>query len=63
MGRVLGDGFPSLAVVELHPIILPILNFAAVLESLSEQVPEEIVIGGIFETKVPHICEILVELI
>jgi hypothetical protein len=60
---VLRDSLPTLAVVQLHPIVFSIFDFAAVLEGLSEQIPQEVVIGCIFETKVSHIGEVLVELI
>lgn len=46
---------PPSAVVELHPVIFPILYFARVLEGLSEEVSEVVVVWGIFETEVADV--------
>lgn len=61
--RVLGHGLPPLAIVQLHPVVLAILNLAAVLEGLGEQVPKVVVIGSILETEVPDVRKVGVELL
>jgi hypothetical protein len=53
--------FPASAAVQLHPVILSILNFASVLESLGEQVPKVVVVGCVFETEVADVGKVLVE--
>lgn len=55
--------FPAFAVVQLHPIILSILNLARVLQSLGEQIPQIIIVRGLFEPQVPDIAQILIELL
>lgn len=62
MGMLL-DSFPSLAVVELHPVILSILNLASIFQSLGEKIAEMVVVGGIFEAKVANIGKVLVKFI
>lgn len=51
---------PALSIVQLHPVVLAILNLSGALKSLSEQLTEVIVIGSIFEAEVADIAEILV---
>ena len=58
---VMLGSLPALAVVELHPIILSILNLAGALESLGEEVAKVVVIWSILKSKVPDIAEVLVE--
>jgi len=55
--------FPALAVVELHPVILAIFHLAGALECLREQLAEVVVVGCVFEAKVSHVAEVLVELL
>ena len=55
------DGLPSFAVVQLHPVVLPVFHLARALQGLGEEVAEVVVVGGVFESKVSHICEVLVE--
>jgi hypothetical protein len=62
-GRVGLHHLPALAVVQLHPIVLAILNLAGALEGLREQLTEVVVIGRVFEAKVPYVTEIFVELL
>ena len=52
---VLLHSLPALAVVELHPVVLAVLDLATVLEGLSEQIAQVIVVGCIFEAKVADI--------
>jgi len=54
--------FPAFAAVQLHPVVFSIFDLASVLQDLSEEITEIIVIGSVFETKVPDIREVLVEL-
>ena len=46
---------PSSSIVELHPVILSIFDVASVLESLCQEVPEIIVVGGVLETEIANI--------
>lgn len=54
---------PTLAVVQLHPIVLAVLNLASALERLGEELTEVIVVGGVLKTKVANVAEVLVELL
>lgn len=54
---------PALSVVELHPVVLAILNFASALKCLRKELTEVVVVGGVLKTKVADIAEILVELL
>jgi len=60
---VLFHGFPSLSVVQLHPIVFSIFDFSCVLESLGEQIPKVVVVRCILETEVPHVAQVFVELL
>jgi len=60
---MLGDGFPTLAVVQLHPIVLTVLNLSAVLQCLGEQITQEVVVRGVLESKVADVAQVLVELV
>lgn len=46
----------------LQPVILAILDTTGVLEGLGEEVAQVVVVGGIFESKVAHIGQVLFEL-
>jgi hypothetical protein len=63
VGRVLGDCLPSFTIVELHPIILSILNLSAVLQGLSEQVTKEVVVRSVLEAEIADVAQVLVELV
>lgn len=52
---------PTFTTVEFHPVVVAILDVSYVFESLSEQVPEIVVIGRIFEAQVTNVAEIFVE--
>jgi hypothetical protein len=52
---------PSPAVVQLHPVVLPIFHLSRVFQSLGEQVSQVIVVGRILKTKVPNVGQILAE--
>lgn len=58
-----GNGFPALTIVQLHPVVLAILHFSTIFQGLGEQVTKEVVIRGIFESKVANVAQVLVELI
>jgi hypothetical protein len=42
-------GFPAFAVVQLHPVVLAVFNFARVLERLREEFAKVLVVGCVFE--------------
>jgi hypothetical protein len=52
---------PALAIVQLHPVVLAVLNLASALERLGEELAEVVVVGGILETKVADVAKVLVE--
>lgn len=54
-------GFPSLAVVDLHPVVFAILNLARVLQCLRKEIAQVIVVRVVLETKVADVAEVLVE--
>lgn len=54
---------PALAIVQLHPIVLAILNFSSALEGLGKELPEVVVVRGILEAQVTNVAEVLVELL
>lgn len=60
-GRMSFDCFPAAAAIEFHPVIFAVFDFAGVLEGLSEEVAEEVIIGRVFEAEVAHVAEIFVE--
>lgn len=47
---------PALSVVQLHPVILSVLNFTGALEGLSEQFTEIVVVGRVLESEVANIA-------
>lgn len=57
--RRVGLVFPPAAVVELHPVILSILDFACVLKGLGKEVSEVVVVRSVFETEVADIGKVL----
>lgn len=64
-GAVVLHGVPSLSRIlrNFHPVILAVLNIASVLEGLSEELAEVVVVRGIFETEVANISQVLAELL
>lgn len=54
---------PALAVVELHPVVLAVLDLTSALESLSEEITKVVVVGGVLEAKVADVGQVLVELL
>jgi hypothetical protein len=52
---------PTLAVVELHPIVDAIFLLARILESLSKELAEVVVVWLVFESEVSDVAEVLVE--
>lgn len=55
--------FPTPSIVQFHPVIFPVFNIASVFQGLCEEVSKVVIIGGVLEPKVPHVGEILVELL
>ena len=56
--RRVGLVFPPAAVVEFHPVIFSILDFACVFKGLGQEVSEVVVVRGIFEAEVADISEV-----
>ena len=52
---------PALSIVDLHPVVLAILHFAGILESLGEQIAKVVVVGSVLEAKIADIGEIFVK--
>jgi hypothetical protein len=57
------EDFPALAVIQLHPVVLSILNLSGALECLGEELTQVVVVGSVFETEIADIAEVLVELL
>lgn len=57
------NGFPTFAIVQLHPVILAILHLARILQSLGEEFPEIVVVRSVLEAEIADIAQILVELL
>ena len=57
------QGLPSFAIVELHPIILPILDFTGIFERLSKEFAQIVVIWSIFKAQVSDVAKVFVELL
>ena len=58
---MLFHSLPTLAIVELHPIILAILNFSCILQCLSKKISKIIIVGSVFESEVANVAKVLVE--
>lgn len=58
---VMLHGFPSSAIVQLHPVVLAVFDLAGVLQSLRKEFPKVIVIRRVFEAQIPDVTQILVE--
>lgn len=58
-------GVPSLSriLVDLHPVVLAVLDVAGVLESLGKELAEVVVVGGVLEAEVADVGEVLGELL
>lgn len=57
------EHLPALSIVQLHPVVFAILDFASALEGLREQFAQVVIIGGVLETQVADVAEVLVELL
>lgn len=55
--------FPSSSVVQFHPVVFTVLNFAGVFESLCKEVPKVVVVRGVLKAKVANISKIFIELL
>jgi hypothetical protein len=60
-GRVRLHHLPALAVVQLHPVVLAILNLPGALKRLGEELTQVVVVRGVLETEVANVAEVLVE--
>lgn len=58
-------GIPSFSriLIDLHPVVLAVFNFARVLQGLSEELPKVVIVGCILKSKVTNIGKILAELL
>jgi len=54
--RVCLHGLPPLAIVQLHPVILAVLNLTSALECLGEQLAQIVVVWSILKSKVADIA-------
>jgi hypothetical protein len=63
MRGVFGNGFPPLAIVQLHPVVFSVIHLAAVFQGLSKESTKEVIVGCVLKTKVSHVAQVLVELI
>ena len=52
---------PTLSVVQLHPVVLAVFNFASALERLGEEFAQVVVVRCVLEAEVTDIAQILVE--
>ena len=57
------ENLPALAVVELHPVVLAVLDLAGALERLREELAEVVVVRGVLEAQVADVAQVLVELL
>ena len=62
LGRMLLHVLPSFAVVDFHPIVISVLDIPNVLECLSEQVSEVVIVWRILEAEVADVAQVFVEL-
>lgn len=65
IGIVVALAVPALSRIlrDLHPVVFTILDLPGILESLSKQLPEIVIIGRIFESQVSYVSKILRELL
>lgn len=54
---------PALSIVQLHPVVLAILNLPSALERLREEFTQVVVVRCILKAEVTDIAEVLVELL
>lgn len=50
--------FPTLAVVQQHPVIDTVILFTGSLEHLGEKFPEEVIVRVLFEAELPDVVHI-----
>jgi hypothetical protein len=63
-GRRMGLHYlPAFAVVELHPVILAVLDLASALERLGEELTQVVVVRCVLEAEVAYVAKVLVELL
>jgi hypothetical protein len=61
--RVRFHHLPALAIVQLHPVVLAILDFSGALKCLCKEFAQVVVVGGVFKPKVAYVAKVLVELL
>jgi hypothetical protein len=54
--RMLFHSLPTFAIMEFHPIVITVLSFSCIPESLGEKFLEVVVIWGILESKIANIA-------
>ena len=57
------EDLPALSIVQLHPVILAILDFASALKSLCEKFAQVVVVRGVLEAEVADVAKVFVELL
>lgn len=50
--------FPSLAVVQQHPVVDAIILLSDILENLGEQLTEEVIVRRLFESQLSHVVHV-----
>ena len=59
VGFSIVHGIPALAAIELHPVVLAVLDFASGLECLREKVSQHVVVRCSIKRKPPHIRKVV----
>lgn len=63
-GRWVGFHYlPALSIVQLHPIVLAVLNLASALKRLREEFAQVVVIRCVLKAEVTDVAQVLVELL
>lgn len=54
---------PTFAIVQLHPIVFTVLDLARILESLSKEFSEVVVVWGVLKPEIPDVAQVFVEFV
>lgn len=54
---------PALSIVQLHPVVLAVLDLASALERLGEEFAQVVIVGCVLKAEVADVAEVLVELL